>query len=568
MELRKWPAFRDQSLDFLRSIKLAHVAHDFALIVTKEDQVFISADRTVARRREVFTKIDLLCGKNITNFTFHPFPYHPMPANENVALTADGRIFSWGAEWFRNTNGSTEWYDWTTTFLNGELVDKNFINVASGMDIDLIGNTLALTDQGEVFTWYSYRVEDGINDDDIEDGINDDDIEDGVDEYESSDEDTDYGSHDGDENNGYGWIEEPAPKKVVGRIDGRKAVSIACTDLSSFVLLEDGQLFSWGDNEYGQLGIGNLIPQSDPVLVCNLDDKIIKQVACGSAHCLAMTDSGQIFAWGLNYQAQLGTGDRINQRSPVLVATNYRKAVQIAASVNRSAAMFENGTIVTWGDNMTYTEMQAENIDEAFAPNGMWRPFDLATTKTVAETQGLVLNDQKTTDISFQVGGRQILAHKEVLKQSCQYFNAMFQRHWVEYEKNVFTVDLFSYDLFYCFLTYLYTNDLNLASSDELVALLELADFYGHRGMQERCTTSISAHKKIAKSPHGGINTYDLIFILVNSLGLVLWVLLSLSFAIIIYVLAFITVNNANPDDNDWMIERKNDQIPVTTKYL
>lgn len=46
---------------------------------------------------------------------------------------------------------------------------------------------------------------------------------------------------------------------------------------------------------------------------------LISQVACGYAHTLALTDEGFVYAWGANAYGQLGTGNKSNQALPTLI---------------------------------------------------------------------------------------------------------------------------------------------------------------------------------------------------------------------------------------------------------
>ncbi len=63
----------------------------------------------------------------------------------------------------------------------------------------------------------------------------------------------------------------------------------------------DGRIYSWGDNEYGQLGLGEKGKYSstpnEVIALCNLP---IYMIAAGGAHCFAMTISGTLFGWGKN----------------------------------------------------------------------------------------------------------------------------------------------------------------------------------------------------------------------------------------------------------------------------
>lgn len=51
------------------------------------------------------------------------------------------------------------------------------------------------------------------------------------------------------------------------------------------------------------------------------------QVACGYAHTLALTDEGFVYAWGANSYGQLGTGNKSNQALPTLINTDKERLV-------------------------------------------------------------------------------------------------------------------------------------------------------------------------------------------------------------------------------------------------
>lgn len=78
--------------------------------------------------------------------------------------------------------------------------------------------------------------------------------------------------------------------------------------LSFFV--SDGQFFTWGQNSYGQLGLGKECPsQASPQRVKSLDGIPLAQVAAGGAHSFALSLSGAVFGWGKNSSGQLGLSD-------------------------------------------------------------------------------------------------------------------------------------------------------------------------------------------------------------------------------------------------------------------
>jgi len=63
----------------------------------------------------------------------------------------------------------------------------------------------------------------------------------------------------------------------------------------------DGDVFAWGENSYGQLGIGSeKMNAYEPKHVTRLTGLTLTQVAAGGAHSFALTVSGALFGWGRN----------------------------------------------------------------------------------------------------------------------------------------------------------------------------------------------------------------------------------------------------------------------------
>jgi alpha-tubulin suppressor-like RCC1 family protein len=79
--------------------------------------------------------------------------------------------------------------------------------------------------------------------------------------------------------------------------------SAHCVGLSS-----SGEVFAWGLNDRGQLGHGDLWPRSTPIRLESLSTKHISAVTAGEAFAFAVTQSGDAFSWGANDKGQLGVG--------------------------------------------------------------------------------------------------------------------------------------------------------------------------------------------------------------------------------------------------------------------
>ena len=85
---------------------------------------------------------------------------------------------------------------------------------------------------------------------------------------------------------------------------------------------ESGELYSWGHNGYCQLGNGSTNQGLTPSLIQNslLGRKVV-QVACGSHHSLCLTVDGDIFSWGQNNCGQIGSGTTTNQPQYQIMAS-------------------------------------------------------------------------------------------------------------------------------------------------------------------------------------------------------------------------------------------------------
>ena len=125
-------------------------------------------------------------------------------------------------------------------------------------------------------------------------------------------------------------------------------LSIDAGSNHSFAIRNDGTLWSWGHNYYGQLGDGTTINRNTPVQISNLTG--ITTIAAGDAHSLAVKNDGMVWSWGSNTNGQLGDGTTINRNTPVQVS-NLTGITTIAPGGMHSLAVKNNGTVWSWGYN-------------------------------------------------------------------------------------------------------------------------------------------------------------------------------------------------------------------------
>ena len=117
------------------------------------------------------------------------------------------------------------------------------------------------------------------------------------------------------------------------------------------LLTHTGELWVFGQNTHGQLGIGKMCDSvREPRLCKSLKGIPICAVACGSSHTLVLSATGAIYAAGNNEQGQLGFADKKDYPSFTLVQKfGDVFMVQVAAFGCYSAAIDEYGTLYVWG---------------------------------------------------------------------------------------------------------------------------------------------------------------------------------------------------------------------------
>lgn len=119
---------------------------------------------------------------------------------------------------------------------------------------------------------------------------------------------------------------------------------------SCFALTEEGHLYSWGSsNAHGQLGQGSKDNSPLPQLLAGpLSSKRVVQVAASDNHTMALTDEGDVYLWGNNCRGELGLGDTTCHHTPTLLPNCHfqgRLIKQIACSSRRSVALTEKGEV-------------------------------------------------------------------------------------------------------------------------------------------------------------------------------------------------------------------------------
>mgnify|MGYP000843913996 FL=1 len=123
------------------------------------------------------------------------------------------------------------------------------------------------------------------------------------------------------------------------------AGKMAASGRHTLLIDSAGNIWTWGQNDYGQLGIGNKEQQIEPVKIGGLNN--VMAVAAGDNHSLALDKDGNVYAWGRNNLYQLGNDTTDDSLTPTKV---FDGAKAIAAAANYSLALKTDGTVWGWGE--------------------------------------------------------------------------------------------------------------------------------------------------------------------------------------------------------------------------
>jgi alpha-tubulin suppressor-like RCC1 family protein len=139
---------------------------------------------------------------------------------------------------------------------------------------------------------------------------------------------------------------EHAPR-LVRSLRGVRLRVAAAGSAHSAVTDEDGRVFVFGEGAFNQLGTGSNRAAAEPTLLPGLHS--VAALACGGLHTIAATHDGDVFSWGANEHGGLGLGDvdgaqtRLPSRIPGVALT------QVSAGWKHSAGITADGELYAWG---------------------------------------------------------------------------------------------------------------------------------------------------------------------------------------------------------------------------
>jgi alpha-tubulin suppressor-like RCC1 family protein len=139
-------------------------------------------------------------------------------------------------------------------------------------------------------------------------------------------------------------------KQTLAAVNVNVPETVAAGAYHSLMLRKTGTVWAWGQNQYGQLGTSG-VPTvvTTPTPVASLP--AVKAIATGIGHSLALDLDGQVWAWGQNASGQVGLGSAVGTVPMPTKVPGLTGIQRIAASGNYSLALDSDGQVWAWGQN-------------------------------------------------------------------------------------------------------------------------------------------------------------------------------------------------------------------------
>jgi alpha-tubulin suppressor-like RCC1 family protein len=155
-------------------------------------------------------------------------------------------------------------------------------------------------------------------------------------------------------NNVYGQLginsinSKNTPVSILGGL--KTFCQIAAGYYHSLGIDKNGLVWGWGNNAYGQIGIGNYLNRYIPHNINGIN-KTFSQIAAGYYHSLGIDKNGLVWSWGYGSLGQLGDNSTTSRRTPVSILGNKKTFCQIAGGSTHSLGIDKNGLVWGWGYN-------------------------------------------------------------------------------------------------------------------------------------------------------------------------------------------------------------------------
>jgi alpha-tubulin suppressor-like RCC1 family protein len=156
------------------------------------------------------------------------------------------------------------------------------------------------------------------------------------------------------------------PVQVFGISSSATAIAGGSRSYHTAVLLADGSVRTFGRNANGQLGVGDTASRLTPVQVVTGFSSVLGRVAAGGQHTAVVMGDGTLRVFGQNNRGQLGLGDTTNRLTPVQVS-GLTSATTVACGLYQTVVLLADGTVRTFGLN-NYGQLGVNDTTSRLTP--------------------------------------------------------------------------------------------------------------------------------------------------------------------------------------------------------
>ena len=273
-----------------------------------------------------------------------------------------------------------------------------------------------------------------------------------------------------------------SPMRLLGDLSSRGVICVSAHDSLTACITKAGEVFTWGNGGYGRLGHGDETTQMTPKRVEALVGVMSKQVACGRHHTAVCSVDGQVFTFGNGQYGQLGHGNREQKTSPVLVqAFEGYDITQVQCGDDYSMALTSSGYVFTWGCAYyvcigpgNYAFFSIPCLVEGLREHNVVRITTYyrhiavlvdPSPSTIRQSQQASFNNKEHYDVVIMVENEALYANVNVLSQKSDYFAAMFRSNMRESIERVVVVPDCSKASFLRVLEYLCLDSVSISCS-------------------------------------------------------------------------------------------------------
>lgn len=161
-------------------------------------------------------------------------------------------------------------------------------------------------------------------------------------------------------------------QNVTGIFKGEDIIDIKLANSHTVALASSGKVFTWGSNQYGQLGTDSFVDSISPAILSNsFAGESISSIGVRDTLSMAVTNTGKMFVWGSpTYLTQVGSGPFDKIKSPTNITDKFfgEQIDKISSGgVSYTIVKTKTGKIYGWGDNY-YSQIGTDQDDSFFVP--------------------------------------------------------------------------------------------------------------------------------------------------------------------------------------------------------